>query len=112
MATLRVDVIHKILRERIEQYNRKVGIENISRIVQVGDGIARIIGLSEIMSGELVEFAEGTRGISEFGIQKCWDCTNGQWVDDTRGQFYKSNMKNCSDTRERGLLGSCYKCSV
>ena len=64
MATLRVDEIHKILRERIEQYNRKVGIENIGRVVQVGDGIARIIGLGEIMSGELVEFAEGTRGIA------------------------------------------------
>ncbi|XBH54090.1 hypothetical protein VPH35_076461 [Triticum aestivum] len=63
MATLRVNEIHKILRERIE-YNRKVGIENIGRIVQVGDGIARIIGLGEIISGELVEFAEGTRGIS------------------------------------------------
>ncbi|KAF8700755.1 hypothetical protein HU200_034111 [Digitaria exilis] len=64
MATLRVDEINKILRERIEQYNRKVGIENIGRVVQVGDGIARIIGLGEIMSGELVEFAEGTRGIA------------------------------------------------
>jgi F-type H+-transporting ATPase subunit alpha len=49
MATLRVDEINKILRERIEQYNRKVEIENIGRIVQVGDGIARIIGLGAIM---------------------------------------------------------------
>jgi F-type H+-transporting ATPase subunit alpha len=49
MATLRVDEINKILRERIEQYNRKVEIENIGRIVQVRDGIARIIGLGEIM---------------------------------------------------------------
>uniref|UniRef100_A0A452Y9Z9 ATP synthase subunit alpha n=1 Tax=Aegilops tauschii subsp. strangulata TaxID=200361 RepID=A0A452Y9Z9_AEGTS len=64
MATLRVDEIHKILREHIEQYNRKVGIENIGCVVQVEDGIARIIGLGEIMSGELVEFAEGTRGIA------------------------------------------------
>ncbi|PVH61793.1 hypothetical protein PAHAL_3G123100 [Panicum hallii] len=64
MATLRVDKINKILREHIEQYNRKVGIENIGRVVQVGDGVARIIGLGEIMSGELVEFAEGTRGIA------------------------------------------------
>jgi F-type H+-transporting ATPase subunit alpha len=51
MATLRVDRINKILRECIEQYNKKVGIiENIGCIVQVGDGIARIIGLGEIMS--------------------------------------------------------------
>ena len=53
----RIDEIHKILRECIEQYNRKIGIENIGRIVQVGDGIARIIGLGEMISGELVKFA-------------------------------------------------------
>jgi F-type H+-transporting ATPase subunit alpha len=41
---------------------KKVG--NISCIVQVGDGIARIIGLGETMSHELVEFAEGTRCIA------------------------------------------------
>ena len=66
MATLRVDEINKILREHIEQYNRKVGIENIGRVVQVGDGIARIIGLGEIMSGELVEFAEGPDDFRNF----------------------------------------------
>ncbi|XBH55862.1 hypothetical protein VPH35_077848 [Triticum aestivum] len=54
MATLRVDEIHKILHERIEQYNRKVGIENIGHVVQVGDGIARIVGPGEIMSGVLL----------------------------------------------------------
>ncbi|TKV92092.2 hypothetical protein SEVIR_9G141180v4 [Setaria viridis] len=64
MATLRVDEINKILRKRIEQFNRKVGIENIGRVVQVGDGIAHIIGLGEIMSSELVKFVEGTRGIA------------------------------------------------
>ena len=45
-------------------YNRKLGIENIDRVVQVGDGIVRIIDLGEIMSGELVEFAEGMRGVA------------------------------------------------
>jgi F0F1-type ATP synthase alpha subunit len=49
MATLRVDEINKILRECIEQYNRKVGIENIGHVVKVGGWIARIIGLGEIM---------------------------------------------------------------
>jgi len=44
--------------------NRKVGIGNIGCIVQVGDGIARIIGLGEIMSSELVEFAKGMGGIA------------------------------------------------
>jgi F-type H+-transporting ATPase subunit alpha len=62
----------------------------------VGDGIARSICLGEIISGELVKFAEGTRGIApnleskNVGIylkKKCWDCINGRWVDDTRGKF-------------------------
>jgi F-type H+/Na+-transporting ATPase subunit alpha len=53
MAFLRVDKINKILRQCIEQCNRKEGIENIGSVVQVGDGIARIIGLGEIMLGEL-----------------------------------------------------------
>ncbi|KAL5665246.1 hypothetical protein ACJX0J_025354, partial [Zea mays] len=49
MATLRVDEINKILRECIEQYNRKVGIENIAHVVKVGGWIARIIGIGEII---------------------------------------------------------------
>jgi F-type H+-transporting ATPase subunit alpha len=48
----------------LNNINRKVGTENIGRVVQLGDGIARSISLGEIISGELVEFAEGTRGIA------------------------------------------------
>ena len=64
MGTLRADEIISIIRERIEQYNRKVKVFNIGMVVQVGDGIARIHGLNNVMAGELVEFEEGTRGIA------------------------------------------------
>nr|YP_010291105.1 ATP synthase CF1 alpha subunit [Juncus compressus]YP_010291374.1 ATP synthase CF1 alpha subunit [Juncus tenuis]ULQ66695.1 ATP synthase CF1 alpha subunit [Juncus compressus]ULQ67037.1 ATP synthase CF1 alpha subunit [Juncus tenuis] len=64
MGTLRADEIINIIRERIEQYNREVKVFNIGIVVQVGDGIARIHGLNNVMSGELVEFEEGTRGIA------------------------------------------------
>ncbi|ONK65901.1 uncharacterized protein A4U43_C06F2140 [Asparagus officinalis] len=64
MVTLRADEISNIIRERIEQYNREVKIVNTGTVLQVGDGIARIHGLDEVMAGELVEFEEGTIGIA------------------------------------------------
>ena len=54
MGTLRADEISSIIRERIEQYNREVKIINTGNVLQVGDGIARIYGLNEVMAGELV----------------------------------------------------------
>ncbi|KAI3834091.1 hypothetical protein MKX03_007776 [Papaver bracteatum] len=64
MATIRADEISTIIRERIEQYNREVKVVNTGTVLQVGDGIARIHGLDEVMAGELVEFEEGTIGIA------------------------------------------------
>ncbi|KAL6492007.1 hypothetical protein OROGR_033839 [Orobanche gracilis] len=64
MVTIRADEISNIIRKRIEQYNREVKIVNIGTVLQVGDGIARIHGLDEVMAGELVEFEEGTIGIA------------------------------------------------
>ncbi|RYR20163.1 hypothetical protein Ahy_B03g065254 [Arachis hypogaea] len=58
------DEISKIICERIEQYNIKVNIVNTGTVLQVGDDIARIYGLDEVMAGELVEFEEGTIGIA------------------------------------------------
>ncbi|KAM3249562.1 hypothetical protein P3L10_011332 [Capsicum annuum] len=64
MVTIRADEISNIICERIEQYNREVKIVNTGTVLQVGDGIARIHGLNEVMTGELVEFEEGTIGIA------------------------------------------------
>ncbi|KAB1215421.1 ATP synthase subunit alpha, chloroplastic [Morella rubra] len=58
------DEISNIIRERIEQYNREIKVVNTGTVLQVGDGIARIYGLDEVMAGELVEFEEGTIGIA------------------------------------------------
>ncbi|CAN4081459.1 unnamed protein product [Withania somnifera] len=69
MVTIRADEISNIIRERIEQYNREVKIVNTGTVLQVGDGIARIHGLDEVMAGELVEFEEGTIGIARIWNQ-------------------------------------------
>uniref|UniRef100_UPI00315DAB1E ATP synthase CF1 alpha subunit n=1 Tax=Pyrola atropurpurea TaxID=642525 RepID=UPI00315DAB1E len=64
MGTIRADEISNNIRQRIEQYNREVKVVNTGTVLKVGDGIARIHGLDEVMSGELVEFQEGTIGIA------------------------------------------------
>nr|ANS11004.1 ATP synthase CF1 alpha subunit [Euphronia guianensis] len=64
MVNIRADEITNLIRERIENYTSEVKVVNIGTVFQVGDGIARIYGLDEVMSGELVEFEEGTVGIA------------------------------------------------
>jgi len=64
MVTIHADEIIKIIHECIEQYNTEVKIVNTDTVLQVGDGIARIYGLDEVMTSELVKFEEGTIGIA------------------------------------------------
>lgn len=64
MAAIRPDEISNIIRQQIEQYDQDVKTSNVGTVLQVGDGIARIYGLDKAMSGELLEFADGTIGIA------------------------------------------------
>nr|YP_010447263.1 ATP synthase CF1 alpha subunit [Halimeda opuntia]UTN43183.1 ATP synthase CF1 alpha subunit [Halimeda opuntia] len=64
MVKIQPDEISSIIKEQISNYNKEVKIENIGTVFQVGDGIARIYGLTEVMAGELLEFADGTIGIA------------------------------------------------
>ncbi|XP_038882339.1 ATP synthase subunit alpha, chloroplastic-like [Benincasa hispida] len=64
MVTIRAYEISNIIRERIEQYNREVKIVNTGTVLQVGDDLARIYDINEVMADELVEFEEGTIGIA------------------------------------------------
>jgi F-type H+-transporting ATPase subunit alpha len=61
---MRPDEITKILREQIENSNQGVMVQNRGTVLQVGDGIARVYGLDQVMSGELVKFEEETIGIA------------------------------------------------
>nr|YP_009130605.1 ATP synthase CF1 alpha subunit [Tydemania expeditionis]CEO91135.1 ATP synthase CF1 alpha subunit [Tydemania expeditionis] len=64
MVKIQPDEISSIIQEQILNYNKEIKIENIGTVFQVGDGIARIYGLNEVMAGELLEFADGTIGIA------------------------------------------------
>jgi len=53
-----------IIRQQIDEYDTSIAVDEIGTVLQVGDGIARIYGLDDVMAGELVEFDEGTVGIA------------------------------------------------
>ncbi|WP_320673976.1 F0F1 ATP synthase subunit alpha [Prochlorococcus sp. MIT 1341] len=64
MVSIRPDEISSILKKQIADYDKSVSVSNVGSVLQVGDGIARIYGLEEVMAGELVEFEDGTEGIA------------------------------------------------
>ena len=64
MIKIRADEISSIIREQIEKYKQDVNVDNIGTVLQVGDGIARVYGLDQVMSGELLEFEDKTIGIA------------------------------------------------
>jgi len=64
MVSIRPDEISAILKEQIENYDKSVSVSNVGSVLQVGDGIARVYGLQQVMAGELVEFEDGTEGIA------------------------------------------------
>lgn len=64
MVAIRPDEISSIIRQQIESYEQQVQVSNVGTVLQVGDGIARIYGLDQVMAGELLEFEDGTIGIA------------------------------------------------
>ena len=64
MLNIRPDEISNIIREQIEKYDQSVEVANIGTVLQVGDGIARVYGLDDVMAGELLEFEDKTIGVA------------------------------------------------
>ena len=64
MFDLRPDEISNIIGNKIDTYNPEIKSETIGTVIQVGDGIARIYGLDQVMAGELIEFEDKTIGIA------------------------------------------------
>src|SRR5260221_4763505 len=64
MAQIRADEISRLLPEEIDKYNQAVNVAETGSVISVGDGIARIYGLENVMAGELIEFKGGVSGIA------------------------------------------------
>ena len=66
MSAIRPDEISSIIKSKVENYKNTLEVSNIGSVLEVGDGIARVYGLRNVMSGELIEFEDGhnTLGIA------------------------------------------------
>jgi F-type H+-transporting ATPase subunit alpha len=64
MAQIQADEIARLLRGEIEHYEKAVSVSETGSVISVGDGIARVYGLENVMSGEMVEFPHGVTGIA------------------------------------------------
>ncbi len=64
MIDIKPDEISAILRQQLSNFNTSAELEEVGSVLQVGDGIARIYGLNNVKSGELVEFETGVKAIA------------------------------------------------
>ncbi|GAB3913338.1 F0F1 ATP synthase subunit alpha [Mucilaginibacter boryungensis] len=63
MVEVRPDEVSAILRQQLSGFKSATELEEVGTVLQVGDGIARVYGLTKVQSGELVEFENGLQGI-------------------------------------------------
>ncbi|MDP2365115.1 MAG: F0F1 ATP synthase subunit alpha, partial [Ignavibacteria bacterium] len=63
MAEVRPDEISAILRKQLSGFESEIDIYDVGTVLQVGDGIARVYGLSQVMASELVEFPNDVFGM-------------------------------------------------
>ena len=61
---IKADEMIGVLRRQIQDYDAKLAVEEVGTIVEVGDGIARIYGLTNVMAGEMIEFPNGSAGLA------------------------------------------------
>src|SRR5580704_8217617 len=61
---IRPEEITDILQKELQKFERKVDVEQMGTVLQVGDGIARVYGLPDCQMGELLEFPEGVMGMA------------------------------------------------
>ncbi len=64
MADVKPDEICAILKQELSGFKTETELEEVGTVLQVGDGIARVYGLTKVQAGELVEFENGTQAIA------------------------------------------------
>jgi len=58
------DEILSVIQQEIQQYRTRIDVRHVGRVLEVGDGIARVYGLADVMAGEMVRFANGVYGLA------------------------------------------------
>lgn len=63
MAEIKPAEVSEVLKRQLEGFNTQTELQEVGTVLQVGDGIARIYGLSDVQSNEMIEFENGIKGI-------------------------------------------------
>jgi F-type H+/Na+-transporting ATPase subunit alpha len=64
MAQIKADEITQLIRQKIENYESKIAMDEVGTVITLGDGIARVYGLDKVMAGELLSFPHNVAGIA------------------------------------------------
>jgi F-type H+-transporting ATPase subunit alpha len=59
---IKTDEVTSVLKQEIKNYKKDLNVDEVGTVLEIGDGIARVHGLKNVMAGELIEFQNGTRG--------------------------------------------------
>jgi F-type H+-transporting ATPase subunit alpha len=110
---LRAEEISKLISEEIQNFGQPSRTVNVGTVVEVGDGIARVHGLSNVMSSELVEFevetSEGMRTISGLALNLEEDSVGivilGQWTGIEEGSTVRTTGRIVEVPVGDALLG-------
>jgi F-type H+-transporting ATPase subunit alpha len=65
VSAIRPDEISSLIKQQIEKYKSDIQVVDVGTVIQVGDGIARVHGLQNVMAGELLEFSNGIMGLAQ-----------------------------------------------
>jgi len=63
--SIKAEEISALIRKQIENYQAEIKVSDVGTVVEIGDGIARVHGLDNVMSNELVEFSNGVMGLAQ-----------------------------------------------
>jgi F-type H+-transporting ATPase subunit alpha len=106
MIEIKPDEISAILRQQLSNFNSSADLEEVGSVLQVGDGIARIYGLNNVQSGELVEFENGVRAIAlNLEEDNVGVVLMGEGLDIKEGSKVKRTGKIASIKAGMGLVG-------
>ncbi len=103
---IRTDEITSIIRRQIETFDVDLQVDEVGNVLEVGDGIARVFGLRNVMASEMVEFENGSLGIAlNLEEDSVGIVVLGEYTDISEGETVKRTGKVLSVPAGEGLIG-------
>ncbi|MGD1996744.1 MAG: F0F1 ATP synthase subunit alpha [Anaerolineae bacterium] len=105
-AGKQAEQVAELLRERIERFQPTISTEEVGRVMEVGDGIARVSGLSDVQMSELVAFPSGVLGMAfNLEVDNVGVIIMGKYTDVEEGDLVRRTGRIVSIPAGDALLG-------